>query len=47
MLTAERPGADMQRPVYVSGTAARTGAVAAEVDACPDDCHYCSGPETD
>jgi len=47
MLTTERPGAELQRPDSVSGTATGTVAWAAGADACPDDCHYCSGPETD
>ena len=48
MLTTDRQAAVMQQPNYASGVAAGTSTWAAGIAAaCPDDCHYCSGPETD
>ena len=35
------------RPSSAPGTAAGTDAWAAGTASCPEDCHYCSGPETD
>ena len=36
-----------QQPVSLPGTAAGTDIWAAGAPSCPEDCHYCSGPETD
>ena len=45
MLTTDRQAAVIQQPNSTSGIAAGTSTWAAS--SCPDDCHYCSGPETD
>jgi len=47
MLTTERPAIVKQQPTSMSGIAAGTNTWAAGTASCPDDCHYCSGPETD
>ena len=48
MLTTERQGAVLQQPNPASGIAAGTSTwPTGPASSCPDDCHYCSGPETD
>ena len=57
MLTTDRQEAvaqlvnTLQRPNRwaspKTGTAAWTDPIASGTAPCPDDCHYCSGPETD
>ena len=57
MLTTDRQEAvaqlvnTIQRPNQwaspKTGTAAWTDPIASGTASCPDDCHYCSGPETD
>jgi hypothetical protein len=48
MLTTDRQSAVMQQPNAASGIASGTNTWATgPVSSCPDDCHYCSGPETD
>ena len=51
MLTTERQATLVRQPSALSGTAAGiaagTDAWASVAASCPDDCHYCSGPETD
>ncbi len=47
MLTTDRQTAVLQQPNSASGIAAGTNTWAAGSASCPDDCHYCSGPETD
>ncbi len=48
MLTTDRQSAVMQQPNAASGIATGTSAWASgPASSCPDDCHYCSGPETD
>lgn len=48
MLTTERPAAVTQQPNSASGIATGTNTwTAGTATSCPDDCHYCSGPETD
>ncbi|WP_269320035.1 hypothetical protein [Arthrobacter sp. 9MFCol3.1] len=44
MLATDRPTALARQPEILSGSAAGTDPWATS---CPDDCHYCSGPETD
>jgi len=44
MLATDRPTAPARQPEILSGSAAGADPWAAS---CPDDCHYCSGPETD
>lgn len=48
MLTTDRQSAVMQQPNAASGIASGTSTwTTGPVSSCPDDCHYCSGPETD
>ncbi|SDL33517.1 hypothetical protein [Arthrobacter sp. ok362] len=47
MLTTERQAAVMQQRKSVSGIATGASTWAVGTASCPDDCHYCSGPETD
>jgi hypothetical protein len=47
MLTTERQATLVRQPSALSGTAAGTDTWASGAASCPDDCHYCSGPETD
>ena len=48
MLTTDRQSAVMQQPNAASLIAAGANIWAAgPVSSCPEDCHYCSGPETD
>ena len=47
MLTTDRQAAVIRRPVPTSGTATGTSIRTLGSTSCPDDCHYCSGPETD
>jgi hypothetical protein len=47
MLTTDRQATVMRQSNPTSGIAARTNTWGAGLASCPDDCHYCSGPETD
>jgi hypothetical protein len=48
MLTTDRQPAVMQQPNSAAGLAIGTNTWATgPASSCPDDCHYCSGPETD
>jgi hypothetical protein len=48
MLRTDRQTDVMQQRNSTSGVATGTGAWAAGIaSSCPEDCHYCSGPETD
>ena len=46
MLTTDRQAAVMQQPNPGSGIATGINSWAGNAS-CPEDCHYCSGPETD
>jgi hypothetical protein len=48
MLTTDRQAAVLQLQNSAPGIATGTSTLAAgTASSCPDDCHYCSGPETD
>ncbi len=47
MLTADRQATGTQEPSATSVIAVGTKTSAAAIASCPEDCHYCSGPETD
>jgi hypothetical protein len=47
MLATERRAATVRLTDSPAGAAAGTDAWAVGNASCPDDCHYCSGPETD
>ena len=52
MLATDRQSAVTQQPDFPSGIASVTASgtntwATGPASSCPDDCHYCSGPETD
>jgi hypothetical protein len=47
MLTTDRQAAVRQQPNSASGATGTSTWAAGSASSCPDDCHYCSGPETD
>ena len=46
MLATDRPTALAWQPEILSGSGSAAGTDPWGAS-CPDDCHYCSGPETD
>ena len=47
MLATERRAATVWQSSSPAGAVAGTDTWAVATASCPDDCHYCSGPETD
>ncbi|WP_208751183.1 hypothetical protein [Arthrobacter sp. PM3] len=50
LLTTDRPAATVLQPGSLAGPlsgVAGADAWAAASASCPEDCHYCTGPETD